>query len=147
MIDRKWLGCWPLVTPKRKVQKKTNVLAILCIDKLTANGFLCFWHWQRFPIYRENKGSNFSLRHDNAKIRHIIISCLEPQTLASFFQNKQANKLSKQKWTLYKENHFIWGLPNTKTKRRFCLSGFKHQQFFLQISPLKYLEEFYLKTE
>jgi hypothetical protein len=67
------------------------------LDKLTANGILCFWPWQQFPIYREDKGSNFSLRHDNAKIRHIIISCLEPQTLASFFQNKQANNLSKQK--------------------------------------------------
>ena len=125
LVERKWFECWPLVTPKRKAQKKTNVLTwyltILCIDKLTANVFLCFWHWQRFPIYREVKGSKFSLRHDNAKIRHII-SCLEPQTMASFFQNKQANKLSKQKWTLYKENPFIWELPNTKTKKKLIAS-------------------------
>jgi hypothetical protein len=66
------------------------------LDKLTANGILCFWPWQQFPIYREDKGSNFSLRHDIAKIRQYNLVWNLKLWIHFFKTNKQTNRQNKQ---------------------------------------------------
>ena len=119
LVERKWFECWPLATSKREAQRKTKPDLIIghSLDKLTANGILCFWHLRRFPIYREVKGSNFSLRDD-------------PGLIFSKQTNKQTNCQNKSELCI-KKIILFGDSPTQKWKDDFDSVGFQHEQLFL----------------